>query len=219
VDHGRRGGRHRALYRNDLAYQSPSVEAQPRCRPRLRLRWWLGNPPHAPFVLAINNYGRTPATLIEYAVEFCEFGAIPARPAYLAPDYGRTRVSSHVYPPGARAVEVDHIPYRDLQDPRRVRQVLVRGRLETADFASFILSLPRDRFPSSTPRTPTGTDEMIARAVQVLNVGSRVIESPIQPGRTKTRETRPPAATAPRREIGSGRGPTGRVARNGARNL
>src|SRR5262249_10015883 len=31
-----------------------------------------GNPPDGPFILTINNYGRTPAALIGYAVEFFE---------------------------------------------------------------------------------------------------------------------------------------------------
>jgi hypothetical protein len=39
-----------------------------------------GNTPHGPFVLTIDNYGRTPATLIEYAVDFCEVTAIPREP-------------------------------------------------------------------------------------------------------------------------------------------
>ena len=34
-----------------------------------------GLAPNGPFILTINNYGRTPTMLIEYAVEFCELAA------------------------------------------------------------------------------------------------------------------------------------------------
>ena len=73
-----------------------------------------GNPPNGPFILTINNYGRTPGTLIEYAVEFCELTSIPSRPKYLARDYTRTR-SSGIYPPTAHGWDVAQIPYADKQ--------------------------------------------------------------------------------------------------------
>src|SRR5262249_14059224 len=82
-----------------------------------------GNPPGGPFILTINNYGRTPATLIEYAVEFCELTAIPSRPKYLARDYKRTR-SSGIYPPTAHGWDVAQIPYGHQQ----LREPVVYGR-------------------------------------------------------------------------------------------
>src|SRR5262245_48133681 len=82
-----------------------------------------GNPPDGPFILTINNYGRTPATLIEYAVEFCELTAIPPRPKYLARDYKRTP-SSGIYPPSAHGWDVAQIPYGHQQ----LREPVVYGR-------------------------------------------------------------------------------------------
>jgi len=110
-----------------------------------------GNPPHGPFVLCIDNFGRTPATLTEYAVEFCELGAIPARPAYLASGYERTRVRSYVYPPGTRGDEVARIPYHGLQDPVAYGRFWYEDVWRRKHFASFILSLPPRPLPHLDP--------------------------------------------------------------------
>src|SRR5262249_37295171 len=107
-----------------------------------------GNPPDGPFILTINNYGRTPATLIEYAVEFCELTAIPSRPKYLARDYKRTR-SSGIYPPTAHGWDVAQIPYGHQQ----LREPAVYGRFWYKDIwkkrhhSSFILSLSPSPLP------------------------------------------------------------------------
>jgi len=116
-----------------------------------------GNPPDGPFILTINNYGRTPATLIECAVEFCELTAIPSRPKYLARDYKRTR-SSGIYPPTAHGWDVAQIAYADKQ----LHEPVVYGRFWYKDIwkkphhSSFILSLAATPLPINI--SPAYTD-------------------------------------------------------------
>jgi len=109
-----------------------------------------GNPPHGPFVLTINNYGRTPATLLEYAIEFCEFDAIPDQPAYLAKNYPRTRLRG-VYPPQTHAREVDRIEYqgRNLRDPVAYGRFWYEDVWNKPHYASFILCLPPRQLPAN----------------------------------------------------------------------
>jgi hypothetical protein len=53
-----------------------------------------------PNILAftVDNYGKTPAIMLEYAVEFCPLNAIPPVPAYNAPNYQRTTYRDRVRP-------------------------------------------------------------------------------------------------------------------------
>jgi hypothetical protein len=109
-----------------------------------------GNPPDGPFYLTINNYGGTPATLIEYAVEFCELGAIPSSPKYLDGGYKRTR-GGGIYPPGAHGWLVAEIPYAEKQ----LREPVVYGRFWYEDvwkkqhYHSFILTLAPRSLPTN----------------------------------------------------------------------
>jgi hypothetical protein len=114
-----------------------------------------GNPPTGPFVLCINNYGRTPATLIAFAVETCEFNAIPARPAYLGAGYNRTRVTSHIYPPGTHGREIARFSY-NLQDPVAYGRFWYEDVWRRPHYASFILALPPRELPANV--SPAFTD-------------------------------------------------------------
>lgn len=51
------------------------------------------------FIFTVNNYGKTPGVLLEYAVEFCPLDAIPHVPAYERTDYKRTTINDRI-PPG-----------------------------------------------------------------------------------------------------------------------
>lgn len=111
-----------------------------------------GSPPSGPFSLQINNYGRTPITLVAYAVEFCELSAIPTEPAYLAHSYKRTICGSvQVYGPNAHACEVNRFEYKD----KGLRDPVVYGRFWYKDiwgqshYSSFILRLPPGEFPEN----------------------------------------------------------------------
>lgn len=99
-----------------------------------------GNPPHGPFVLTIDNYGRTPATLIEYAVDFCEVTAIPREPTYLAADFDRVRLRA-IYPPDTTS-EVAVIPYGNLKQPVVFGRFWYEDVWKEPHYFSFILRLP-----------------------------------------------------------------------------
>jgi hypothetical protein len=49
-------------------------------------------------VFTADNYGMTPAIMLEYAVEFCPLNAIPPVPAYNAPNYQRTTFHNRIRP-------------------------------------------------------------------------------------------------------------------------
>jgi hypothetical protein len=46
----------------------------------------------------VDNYGKTPAIMSEYAVEFCPLNAIPPVPAYNAPNYQRRTFRDRIRP-------------------------------------------------------------------------------------------------------------------------
>jgi len=50
------------------------------------------------FILTIDNYGQTPAYLIEFALEFCEIEHIPDVPRYATRGYERTRLRATIAP-------------------------------------------------------------------------------------------------------------------------
>jgi hypothetical protein len=115
------------------------------------------NWPGGPFVLTINNYGGTPATLVELALECCELNAIPPRPKYLDDDYKWIRHPRGVYPPGAKGWEVGRLSYAGFREP------VVYGRFRYEDIwkkphhYSFILTLAPGTFlPSNI--SPAYTD-------------------------------------------------------------
>jgi hypothetical protein len=51
------------------------------------------------FIFTVNNYGKTPGVLTEYAVEFCPLNAIPSIPAYAKRGYKRQAFHDRI-PPG-----------------------------------------------------------------------------------------------------------------------
>src|SRR5262245_17900728 len=65
------------------------------------------------FIFTVNNYGKTPGTLTEYAVEFCPLDDIPSIPAYQARGYKRMGFHDRIPPGGikeTRAVAAIDIP-------------------------------------------------------------------------------------------------------------
>jgi hypothetical protein len=116
-----------------------------------------GNWPNGPFVLTINNYGGTPATLIECAVECCELNAIPPSPKYLDDGYEPYRHPRGVYPPGAKGWEVGTLSYAGFREP------VIYGRFWYEDvwkgphYYSFILTLAPGTF-LPTNISPAYTD-------------------------------------------------------------
>ncbi len=70
----------------------------------------------------IDNYGKTPGVLVEYAVEFCPLNNIPPVPAYLAPNYQRTRWHG-VIKPDTLGLPITAIPI-----PNIPRPILIYGR-------------------------------------------------------------------------------------------
>jgi hypothetical protein len=62
------------------------------------------------FVLSINNYGQTPATLTGFAVEFCDANRVPDTPAYDVPGYVRHPWDA-LYPPGTEGRPIQLVPY------------------------------------------------------------------------------------------------------------
>jgi hypothetical protein len=57
----------------------------------------------------VDNYGKTPAIMQEYAVEFCPLNAIPPMPAYNAPNYQRTTFHNRIRP-GTSGLLIAGIP-------------------------------------------------------------------------------------------------------------
>ena len=65
------------------------------------------------FIFTVNNYGKTPGILTEYAVEFCPLTDIPSVPAYAARGYKRKPFHDRIPPGGigeTRAVASIDIP-------------------------------------------------------------------------------------------------------------
>jgi hypothetical protein len=76
------------------------------------------------FLFTVNNYGKTPGVLLEYAVEFCSMTAIPPVPAYEAPDYRRTTFHDRISPGGIKETRV----IASIPIPLIDRPMLVYGR-------------------------------------------------------------------------------------------
>jgi hypothetical protein len=76
------------------------------------------------FVFTVNNYGKTPGILTEYAVEFCPLTDIPPSPAYEARGYKRQAFHDRIPPGGinetraAASIDIPPLP----------RPLLVYGR-------------------------------------------------------------------------------------------
>ncbi len=107
------------------------------------------------FCFTVNNYGKTPGVLLEYAVEFCPLTAIPSVPAYAAPGYQRTTYYDRVAPGGIHETwHVANIPV-----PPLARPMLVYGRYWFEDIwkathtSGFVLVIEAT---GTNPHVPTG---------------------------------------------------------------
>jgi hypothetical protein len=76
------------------------------------------------FIFTVNNYGKTPGILTEYAVEFCPLTAIPSVPAYQARGYTRQAFHDRIPPGGIK--ETRAVASFDI--PPLPRPLLVYGR-------------------------------------------------------------------------------------------
>jgi hypothetical protein len=91
------------------------------------------------FQLQINNYGKTPATLIGVGIGFCELSNIPPTPVY-----HWIRVRSATYKPGDKSQPVGNFAIPTLREP------VVYGRFRYTDIwhklhvSSFILVIHPD---------------------------------------------------------------------------
>jgi hypothetical protein len=101
---------------------------------------------HFNFNLTINNYGKTPAMLTHYAVNFCDRRKIPPVPTY--------RVIRHIatFPPGERARAIVSVPI-----PTSLPEPVVYGRFWYTDIwgeahnFGFILNPKNSRFEDEVP--------------------------------------------------------------------
>jgi hypothetical protein len=74
-------------------------------------------------LFTVDNYGKTPAVMLEYAVAFCPLNAIPPTPAYDAPNFPHTTFTDRI-PPGTMGRPIARIPI----PPNMPRPLLVYGR-------------------------------------------------------------------------------------------
>jgi hypothetical protein len=122
--------------------------------------------PHNPgrFHFTVNNYGKTPGVLLEYAVAFCPLKEIPPIPAYDAPGYQRTTYNDRIAPGGIR--ETRTISGIDI--PPIPRPLLVYGRYWFEDIwkdvhtSGFVLVIEANgthgHVPANIPRAYTYWD-------------------------------------------------------------
>jgi hypothetical protein len=76
------------------------------------------------FLFTVNNYGKTPGILTEYAVEFCPLTDIPSRPAYEARGYKRKAFHDRIPPGGIKETRV----IASIDIPPLPRPLLAYGR-------------------------------------------------------------------------------------------
>jgi hypothetical protein len=76
------------------------------------------------FLFTVNNYGKTPGILTEYAVEFCPLAAIPSTPAYEARGYKRKAFHDRIAPGGIKETRI----VASIDIPPLPRPLLVYGR-------------------------------------------------------------------------------------------
>jgi len=109
------------------------------------------------FVVTVDNYGKTPATLIEYAVEFCDVTKIPDHPLYKDVGYQRIPHRANLRPKTTFAIAAHPVP-TGLQNP------VVYGRFWYEDIwrrphsHGFILSLSPAVLPRDISTAHTGWD-------------------------------------------------------------
>src|SRR5262245_46887639 len=82
-----------------------------------------GNDPNK-FIFTVNNYGKTPGILTEYAVEFCPLDKIRSSPAYEARGYKRKGFHDRIPPGGIKETR----PVASIDVPPLPRPMLVYGR-------------------------------------------------------------------------------------------
>jgi hypothetical protein len=76
------------------------------------------------FLFTVNNYGKTPGILTEYAVEFCPLDDIPSIPAYKARGYKRSGYHDRIPPGGIRETRI----VASIDIPPLPRPLLAYGR-------------------------------------------------------------------------------------------
>jgi hypothetical protein len=109
------------------------------------------------FIVTVDNYGKTPATLIEYAVEFCDVTKIPDYPLYDDVGYERIPCRANLKPTATFAIASHLIP-AGIQNP------VVYGRFWYEDIwkrrhsHGFILSLSSAALPRNISTAHTEWD-------------------------------------------------------------
>jgi hypothetical protein len=113
------------------------------------------------FIFTVNNYGKTPGVLIEYAVEFCPLNAIPSIPAYAKRGYKRQAFHDRIPPGGISETR----PVAFVNIPPLPRPLLVYGRYWFEDIwkkrhtSGFVLVIRDDgtdaHVPTDIPRAYT----------------------------------------------------------------
>jgi hypothetical protein len=116
------------------------------------------------FFFTINNYGKTPGILTEYAVEFCPLEHIPTTPAYEARGYKRKAYHGRIPPGGIK----ETILVAPIDIPPLPRPLLVYGRYWFQDIwkkrhtSGFVLALDatgtHGHVPTDIPRAYTYWD-------------------------------------------------------------
>jgi hypothetical protein len=113
------------------------------------------------FLFTVNNYGKTPGILTEYAVEFCPLTSIPSIPAYNARGYTREGFHDRIPPGGIKETRL----VASIDIPPLPRPLLAYGRYWFTDIckkrhtSGFVLVIRDDgtdaHVPTDIPRAYT----------------------------------------------------------------
>jgi hypothetical protein len=118
---------------------------------------WATAPPLFPqimgFQMTVDNYGKSPATIIEYALEICDANNIPPMPAYMRADYERVPLRATLKPQEKGLVITTRAFIRPIPNPVAYGRIWYLDIWKTPHFYSFIL-----------PADPIGSHARVSEA-------------------------------------------------------
>jgi hypothetical protein len=110
--------------------------------------WIRGAPlfPHpVGFQLTVDNYGKSPATVVEFALEVCEMNSLPEKPRYLRKDYTDRLPFRATVRPKQRALELANKRFPPMHNPVAYGRIWYFDIWRRPHYYSFVLpSDPRD---------------------------------------------------------------------------
>jgi hypothetical protein len=110
---------------------------------------WMNAPPLIPqiygFQLTVDNYGKSSATIVEFALEICDLNNLPERPKYLRKDYKGWQPFRAIVKPQKEALHIGTMQFPPMNNPVAYGRIRYLDIWRRPHFYSFILpSDPKD---------------------------------------------------------------------------